>query len=105
MQIIFAILFVAMLSYAGWTIYTEYSASKETGFHRWIDAAEGSATILWSKFVMIVTALAGLLAEGADYFNAPGVGDAIKAVMKPEYVMAGMILISLVTVWARKRTL
>ena len=105
MTIVFAIIFVAFLSYAGWTVYTEYRASTNTGWKRWLDAAEGSATILWAKFVMAVGALAGGLSQFADYLGEPSISSAIQSVLKPQYVAAFVIFVAVVTVWARKRTL
>lgn len=103
MQLVFAIAFVAMLSYAGWTLYTEYSQSQATGWRRWLAAAEGSATILWSKAVMIFGALTGLLVQVSDYFNEPAISAAIQKYMTPQVWSAVVVMITVVTIWARKR--
>ncbi len=105
MQIILLCIFFGIFGYVGWTLYSQYRASTATGWRRYLDAAEGSATILWQKFVIAVTALAGVLSQAADYFNDPSISSAIQSVLKPQYVAAFTIAVALVTIWARKRTL
>jgi len=106
MQITFAIVFFAAIAYAGWTLYSEYKNSTENpGWHRWLDAAQGSATILWSKFVMLVGSLTGLLVSVTDYFNEPAISNAIKTYMTPQAWTAVMLAVTVITIWARKRTI
>lgn len=102
--IIFAAL-VGIVGYVGWTVFSQYRASTATGWRRWLAAAEGSATILWQKFVIGVSALAGVLSELADYFNEPSISSAIQSALKPSYVAAFVIFVGVITIWARKRTL
>ena len=64
-----------------------------------------SLTILWSRFVLLVAALADLLVYVADWINAPGMADAIKAVVRPEYIGPLIVFIVFVTELARRRTL
>lgn len=54
---------------------------------------------------MIVGSITGAAASAADYFNEPAIADAIKSVLKPEYVAAFTVFVAIVTIWARKRTL
>ncbi len=105
MQLAIAIVLFGFLGYAGYTLYTNYRGSTQTGWHRYLDAAEGSATILWAKVSMIVASLAGGLASIADYFNEPTVGAAIQKYMTPTTASALGIIFAVVTIWARKRTL
>jgi len=105
MAMVIAAVLLIFLGYAGWTLYHQYRASTKTGWQRYLDAAEGSATILWAKFVMGVGAFAGLLSEAAEYLNEPSISSAIQSVLKPPYVAAFLVFVSVITIWARKRTL
>lgn len=105
MTLLLALIPLGILAYVGWTIYSEYKASAKTGWQRWLDAAEGSATILWAKFVMGVGAVTGALTSLADYFNEPSISSTIQSVLKPQYVAVFVVFIGIITVWARKRTL
>jgi hypothetical protein len=104
-MIVFVGFFAAIQVYVAYTLYKSYRASTKTGWHRYIDAAQGSVTILWSKFSMAVTALAGLIATLADYLGDPSIGQAIKSYLKPEYVAVFVVAVQVITIWARKRTL
>lgn len=105
LQLVAIAIFIGILGYLGYTLYTQYRASSATGWHRYLDAAEGSATILWQKFVMVVSVAAGGLASIAEYFNEPSISSAIQAALKPQYVAAFMVFVAVITIWARKRTL
>ena len=105
MQIVMMVILLGALAYTAWTLYSQYRASSSTGWQRYLDAATGSATILWQKFVIAISALAGLLSQTAEYFNEPSISNAIKSALKPEYVAAFMVFVAVITIWARKRTL
>jgi hypothetical protein len=102
--VIFGILVVASL-YVGGTVIAQYVSATGTIWQRLLQAAQGSATILWAKFTILVAALAGWLGEGATYLGDPSIASAIQAALKPEYVAIFTIFVMVVTVWARKRTL
>lgn len=60
-----------------------------------------SVTILWARLV----ALAGLLlASGQALIADPNVNDAIRAVLRPEYIPYYVIAIGLITELCRRRT-
>lgn len=98
----------AVLVLAAFVIYTlgsGFRAATGTVWERLLAAAQGSATILWARFSMLVGALATVLVEAADWLNAPGVADGIKAVMQPSYVAFFIIAMAVMSELARRRTL
>lgn len=105
MQAVILIILLGIFAYVGWTYFHAYQESTATGWRRWLNAAQGSATILWAKFCIFVGALAGLLSQAADYLGDPSLSQAIQTQLKPQYVAIFIILVSVVSIWARKRTL
>jgi hypothetical protein len=84
---------------------TGYIAATGTVWERLLAAGKGSATIVWSRFVVMVSGLSGGLVVAADYLNAPGVASAVQSVIQPQYVMAFTVAIAVITEFARRRTL
>ena len=83
-----------------------YFTSARTGIWRkMLEAGKGSATILWARATMFLGALATVLVDLAGYLGAPGVADTIKAVLAPQYVGAFLVVVALVSEFARRRTL
>lgn len=99
---------LALAAFVAYVVYVVVSTwIRETGspWQRVLATAQHSATILWAKFTAVLAIIAGGLEYVADYLGTPEIGDAIKAAMKPQYVAAFMVLVAIVTIWARKRTL
>ena len=96
---------------AGIIIYFVYDAivgyknSTGTTWERILAAGKGSVTILWQRFVVLVTGLSGGLVILAEYLNAPGVADTIKSVIQPQYVAIFVIGMAIISEFARRRTL
>lgn len=83
----------------------EYRNAEGSLWNRLVAAGKGSATVLWARFTVIVGALADLLIEAASWLDAPGVADAVKALLRPEYVGAFIVAVALISEFARRRTL
>jgi hypothetical protein len=99
---------IGLACWCGYLIYlfvTDYMKEQGPVWQRLLVAGKNSATILWARFQLIVTTAVGAIATLASYLDAPGVGDAIKSAIKPEYVLVAAIIIPLVSEWARRRTL
>ncbi len=99
---------VALAAFVAYVVFVVVSAWVKTSGSPWqrlLATADESATILWAKFTAVVAVLAGGLDYIADYIGQPEIADAIKALMKPQFVAGFMIFVAVVTVWARKRTL
>lgn len=99
----FLFLFAAAL--VAWIAVSAYITYRATPGTALITAFEGSATLAWSRLLAASSALVTAAAACADYLGAPGVSDAIKAMIRPEYVPLFGIVVALVTEWARRRTL
>lgn len=96
---------IAIIAYFGFTFYKALRDASGSTWQRVIAAAQGSATILWARFVALVGLATGGLASAADYLGDPSIGSAIQTYGKPQYVAAALVLIAVITTWARKRTL
>jgi hypothetical protein len=86
-------------------LFPRLSGIDRDGWRRWLNAAQGSATILWAKFCIFVGALAGLLSQAADYLGDPSVSQAIQSRSSRNMWRSSLIFVSVVSIWARKRTL
>lgn len=105
MYIVVDIVLAAIVGYFIYDFVVTFATSTGTIWQRLLATGKQSATILWQRFVVIVTGLSGGLVMLADYLNAPGVGDAIKSVIQPQYVAVFVIAIALISEIARRRTL
>src|SRR5260370_12975481 len=74
-------------------------------WQRVLAGAKNSATILWSRFTVVVAAVASALIQVADLVNAPSVATAIQTYLKPSTVAAIMVTVAVISEWARRRTL
>jgi hypothetical protein len=100
--------YLVLLAILNWVVYSfavEYRRSEATGFQRVLDAAKGSATILWSKFVVLVGALSSILMGAADTLNMPEIKMTIEKYLTPEHMALVLVGVAVITQWARQRTL
>lgn len=81
----------------------KFTAATGGVWARLLAAGDQSAVIVWNRLVVICSGLAGGLVVVADYFNAPGVSDGIKAAIQPQYVLILAILVPLISEFARRR--
>jgi len=95
----------AVFAYIAYTFISDFLGQKGTTWQRLLSAGKDSATILWARFSLMVGTLSGALVELATYVGAPGVADGIKDALQPQYVLGFVILSSIITEWARRRTL
>jgi len=83
-----------------------YLAATGTVWQRLLAAGKGSATILWSRFSAGVTIFASGILWIAELLNAsPGVQDAIRSGIRPEYAAGVIVIILAGAELARRRTL
>jgi hypothetical protein len=98
---------VFMLVVAGWIVWTfsrEYKEAKGTMWERALEASWDSATILWSKIVIIATVFVNGVAYLASAMDS-GTVEQIKFYLPAEYVAGFMVLVMLITIIARIRSL
>jgi hypothetical protein len=88
-----------------WTFVRDYARATGTPWQRMVAAGQESVTILWSKVLMLLGALSGLIVKAADYLGDTGLSTQLQALLKPEYVGAFVVLVAVITIYARKRTL
>ncbi len=92
----------------GWLLVTfaaDFAAATGTPWQRALAATRQSATLLWARAQMLLAGLSALLVSLADYLGHPELDDAIKRLLRPEWVPAYIAVVALVTIWARNRTL
>lgn len=108
MFIVRLVIGLASFGVVGWLTYdflTSYLHASGSRWTRFQIAFKGSMTIAWQRFVMAVTFMTSGLVELADYFNLPGVGDALRQYLTPSTVMIMMAAVAIVSEFTRRRTL
>ena len=104
-QLAIAFMALGVMGFFTYTMAKTYQATPGTALQKIIAAARGSLTILWSRFVALVGLATVGLTNVADFAGDPAVGAAIQTYLKPQYVAAAMVIIAIITEYARKRTL
>lgn len=102
-RLILAIVFALGAGYIIYTFFAGYLASSGTRWMRMKLAFEGSLTILWSRFVILVSFVGAFAVNAADYFNLPGVADVLHQIFQPTVVLLITAFISIISEMARRR--
>ena len=92
----------------GWIVFTFVHAwVTETGsfWQRTLKAGKDSATIVWTKVVLIAGGLVAVLDKIANLFGDPSLATQIQQYVTPQAISYVMMGIMAVNVWARFRTL
>lgn len=95
---------LAVAGYIVWTFSREYKEAKGTMWERALEASRDSATILWSKLLIV----GSVFVNGVAYMaNALDVGtvEQIKVYLPVEYVTGFLVVVSIITIIARLRSL
>ena len=106
LQFIITLAFLAIAGTIAATFYSQYRTTDPTctRFQRLIRAAEGSATILWAKFVAVLAMVVGSIGDIGDALGQPEIrGYAETALGNPKIVAGILLSVSFVTIAARKR--
>jgi hypothetical protein len=90
-----------------------YRKSTNSGWQRVWDAGKGSATIVWQQLGLMVAGLLAASSSVTDWvcslINDPSAAESVKSIIgayvTPTTAGAAMAVFTLVTVWARLRTL
>lgn len=97
---------IALAAWAAWTVYSGYRSSTGTTLQRLRAGARGSATLLWGKFCVGLSAVVTWADSIADMLGQPDAKQYINdAIGNPKIVGAIMLAVSLVSMWSRLRTL
>lgn len=98
-----AIFFAVLSAYVIFTFLSGYLKYSGTRWQRAKLAFEGSATILWARFVMLVSFLGAFAVNAADYFNLPGVAEVMHEIFQPTVVLLITAGVSIISELARRR--
>jgi hypothetical protein len=96
---------LAGLGYIVYRVWTRYRSTTGTTWERILATAKGSATIAWQYIVIAGGAVISSLGFIAEVLNMPDVQAWLKASLQPSYVGLALVVISIITVYARLRTL
>jgi hypothetical protein len=105
MTTILDLILLAAFIYVAVDFVRRYHAATGTVWQRLLATSRQSATILWQRFTIALAAFADALIWFADLLNAPGVADAIRSVLQPQYVAVFVVVLAIVSELARRRTL
>lgn len=88
-----------------WNYYQ--NPEEERGWPRLLEAAKGSATLLWSRFVIVIAGLVGNLEDLVGQLGMPQLKEYLAQLTgnNTKYVAAAVIGIMLLTIVARKRSI
>jgi len=105
LAVLISILALGLLLFVVVEFVVLYAQAGGSPWRRAIEATKGSATILWARFTMFLGAFSALLVEAAGYLGAPGIADTVKAILAPQYVGVFLVVVAVVSEFARRRTL
>ena len=98
-----------LIVYFVWITTTDYLANHRnqpgTVWQNILAACKDSATMVWARFVIVITAFIQFVANSADQLGSPEFSQTIKDYLDPNYVGFILIGVMLVTIYARNRTL
>jgi hypothetical protein len=103
MDIIFTVVAVAITAYFLFDVVRSYRrAVIGSVWQRCVAAGKGAAASLWTGFTVGATLLINLLAQLADFVNAPSVASALTTYGKPSMVAAVMIASAVILEYAKR---
>ena len=96
---------VALAIYIAFTFIREYSEAHGSTWDRLLEAARDSATILVQKITILISGIGSVAALFGEWFDIPGLKETVQSALRPEYVVAFVVVTALLSWFARKRTL
>lgn len=99
------VLTVLMIVWIGFTFVHAWMVEAGSFWQRTLRAGKDSATIVWTKLVLVAGGLVAVLDKVAGLTNDPSLATQIQQYATPQIVGYVMIAIMFVNVWARLRTL
>ena len=97
-------LLLSVSAFLVWDVVVAYRASTGSVWKRFVAAVKGAAKSAWTGFTVAVTLVVNLLAQAADFVNAPQVATALQTWGKPSFVAALMISAAVILEYARRRS-
>ena len=105
MRLVIDVLIVLAVVYVVIDAVVSYRAAAGTVWQKLLAVGKESATVLWSRFTILVAGATDGLVWLADLAGQPAVAGAIQSYLKPSYVAGLMIAVAVITELARRRTL
>lgn len=100
------IILISLIGYYAVETYLRYRESTGTPWQRLISAASNSATMLWGRFVLVLSAIVSQLDNIADILGRPEMKDYIQTLIgNPKIVASVMATIAIISMISRARTL
>jgi len=95
----------AVIVWIGYTFVHAWMTEAGSFWQRTLAASKDSATLVWSKLVILVGMLVPALDKLATAVGDPNLVSQFQTYLTPTTVGVGMALVMALTVWARLRTL
>jgi len=101
-----SIAFLAIVAFVAWNVYSQYRKAQGTVWERLLASARNSATMLWGKFSIAVAGIIANLDPIATWIGGPDAANFLNTYIgNPKILAAVMLVISMISMWARTRTL
>jgi hypothetical protein len=105
-RLLIDLFFLGLLVVIGFHLVAQYRKARGSAWQRLLAAGKESATILWGKVCILLSGLIASLDSVADFLNMPELKTYIETALgNPKTVAAIMLLLSAVSIYARRRTL
>ena len=105
-RLLVALFFLGVFIVVGFPLVTQYRKAPGTTWQRLLAAGRESATILWGKFCILLSGLLASLDSLADLLHMPELKSYFETALgNPKAVAGIMLAVSVVTIYARRRTL
>jgi hypothetical protein len=105
-RLAFQVGLLAVAVWVAWTCIQVYATETGTFWERMLKTARDSATLLWARFCMLVAGVVANIDTAADFLGVPELKPFIDTWLGSPKIIAGvMLLVSMITIAARKRTM
>jgi hypothetical protein len=96
---------LVVIAWVAWTFVHAWMTEKGSFIDRTLAAGKDSATIVWSKLVIIAGAMVAVLDKASQLFGDGSLTAQIQQYLTPQIVGYVMVGVMAINVWARVRTL
>jgi hypothetical protein len=105
-RLLIDLFFLGLLIVVGFQLVVAYRKARGSTWQRLLAAGKESATILWGKFCILLSGLIASLDSLAEFLNLPELKTYIETALgNPKTVAGVMLVLSAVSIYARRRTL
>lgn len=104
-NLLLTLLMLAFPVYAVTSMVLSYRAAEGTTWERLLAAFRNSASLFWVRLNAIGLGIGTLIGDVGSWLDAPGVKDVVAPYLKPQYMVAYMLVVLVGAEIARRRTL